>query len=265
MRPRLHFVVDPMGWICISVVFAIWLYNSVFVPMLILLPHYREGHIPVAVIICYYAASAFCVLALLRASTADPGRLPADPHIPHSERHLWELCNKCNLMRPKRSHHCSRCGHCVRRMDHHCPWINNCVGEDNHWLFLQLCFYTQVLSLFTLLLDFCQYYYFSPLTELDPDKFTTRHELALVRVSALMGLVMFGGMSGLFYSQMTGILADMTTIERMSTFSTEVSGSKRSWQWALEEVCGTRWKVLWFLPVRSRKSLQSGRHFRGLV
>lgn len=49
-----------------------------------------------------------------------------------------------------------------------CPSrINNCVGEDNHWLFLQLCFYTQVLSLFTLVLDFCQYYYFQPLTELD--------------------------------------------------------------------------------------------------
>lgn len=45
--------------------------------------------------------------------------------------------------------------------------INNCVGEDNHWLFLQLCFYTQVLSLFTLALDFCQYYYFQPLTSLD--------------------------------------------------------------------------------------------------
>ncbi len=45
--------------------------------------------------------------------------------------------------------------------------INNCVGEDNHWLFLQLCFYTQVLSLFTLVLDFCQYYYFQPLTGLD--------------------------------------------------------------------------------------------------
>lgn len=39
-----------------------------------------------------------------------------------TEREQWELCNKCNLMRPKRSHHCSRCGHCVRRMDHHCPW-----------------------------------------------------------------------------------------------------------------------------------------------
>lgn len=41
------------------------------------------------------------------------------------------------------------------------------MGEDNHWLFLQLCFYTQVLSLFTLVLDFCQYYYFQPLTSLD--------------------------------------------------------------------------------------------------
>ena len=41
------------------------------------------------------------------------------------------------------------------------------MGEDNHWLFLQLCFYTQVLSLFTLVMDFCQYYYFQPLTALD--------------------------------------------------------------------------------------------------
>lgn len=102
----------------------------------------------------YYVASALCFAALFRASTADPGRLLTDPHIPQSgvetgsasslnlvkvssravrvltdccclpaaERQHWELCNKCNLMRPKRSHHCSRCGHCVRKMDHHCPW-----------------------------------------------------------------------------------------------------------------------------------------------
>lgn len=37
--------------------------------------------------------------------------------------------------------------------------------------------------------------------------FTTRHELALLRVSTLTGLVMFGGMSSLFYTQMTGILS----------------------------------------------------------
>lgn len=35
----------------------------------------------------------------------------------------------------------------------------------------------------------------------------TRHELALLRVSTLTGLVMFGGMSSLFYTQMTGVLS----------------------------------------------------------
>ncbi|XP_066576428.1 palmitoyltransferase ZDHHC21 isoform X2 [Amia ocellicauda] len=206
MGLRIHFVIDPMGWCCISMVFFIWLYNSLFIPRLVLFPHFDEGHISVAVVIGYYVASLFCVTALVRASIADPGRLAQDPQIPHTEREQWELCNKCNMMRPKRSHHCSRCGHCVRRMDHHCPWINNCVGEDNHWLFLQLCFYTQVLSLFTLLLDFCQYYYFQPLTKVNEELFIFRHELALLRMSTFMGLLMFGGMSSLFYTQVTGIL-----------------------------------------------------------
>ncbi|KAK7832379.1 hypothetical protein U0070_011827, partial [Myodes glareolus] len=111
----------------------------------------------------FYGISIFCLVALVRASLTDPGRLPENPKIPHAERELWELCNKCNLMRPKRSHHCSRCGHCVRRMDHHCPWINNCVGEDNHWLFLQLCFYTELLTCYALMFSFCHYYYFLPL------------------------------------------------------------------------------------------------------
>uniref|UniRef100_A0A4W5KHJ4 Palmitoyltransferase n=1 Tax=Hucho hucho TaxID=62062 RepID=A0A4W5KHJ4_9TELE len=269
MKLRLHFVVDPMGWFCISMVFAIWLYNSFFVPKLVLLPHFYEGNIPWALVVCYYLASALCLVALLRASTADPGRLPPDPHIPHSEREQWEMCTKCNMRRPKRSHHCSRCGHCVRRMDHHCPWINNCVGEDNHWLFLQLCFYTQVLSLFTLALDFCQFYYFQPLTTLDQEAFMARHELALIRVSAIMGLVMFGGMSSLFYTQMAGILTDTTTIEKMTHFSNEIGGSsggsKKSWQRTLAEVFGTTWKILWFIPLRSRQPLTFPHHFRSHV
>ncbi len=44
------------------------------------------------------------------------------------------------------------------------------------------------------------------------EKFTTRHELALLRMSALMGLVMFGGMSSLFYTQITGILSVSTEL-----------------------------------------------------
>lgn len=52
MKLRLHFVVDPMGWLCISVVLAIWLYNTLFIPKLVLLPHYNEGHIPWAIVLC---------------------------------------------------------------------------------------------------------------------------------------------------------------------------------------------------------------------
>ncbi|XP_029461558.1 palmitoyltransferase ZDHHC21 isoform X2 [Rhinatrema bivittatum] len=126
------------------------------------------------------------------------------------------------MMRPKRSHHCSRCGHCVRRMDHHCPWINNCVGEDNHWLFLQLCFYTQLLSAYTLLLDFCHYYYFQPLHIVNWDLFVFKHELALLRISTFMGIIMFIGMCGLFYTQIIGLL---TVLKQTSWFSIQLSCS----------------------------------------
>ncbi|XP_072777799.1 palmitoyltransferase ZDHHC21 isoform X2 [Taeniopygia guttata] len=205
MGQRIHFVVDPQGWCCLGLIIFVWLYNTIFIPKVILFPHYEEGNISVVAVLCYYFCSVFCIASLFRASVADPGKLPENPKIPITEREHWELCNKCNMMRPKRSHHCSRCGHCVRRMDHHCPWINNCVGEDNHWLFLQLCFYTQILSSYTLILDFCHYYYFLPLKKENWDVFVFRHELALLRISAFMGLIILGGISRLFYTQLVGI------------------------------------------------------------
>ncbi|XP_042188319.1 palmitoyltransferase ZDHHC21 isoform X2 [Callorhinchus milii] len=170
------------------------------------------------------------------------------------------MCNKCNQMRPKRTHHCSRCGHCVRKMDHHCPWINNCVGEDNHWLFLQLCFYTQFLTLITLFLDFSQYYCLQPIINVKEEQFVLRHELALLRISTFMALVMFGGMLSLFHSQLTGILADTTTIERMANCFDDLSKPTKPWQQTFSEVFGTRWKILWFIPFRQRQPLRASHH-----
>ncbi|XP_043917189.1 palmitoyltransferase ZDHHC21 [Protopterus annectens] len=266
MGLRIHFVFDPQGWFCMTMIVFVWLYNTLFIPKLILFPHYEEEHISSAVIVCYYLASLLCVTSLVRASVADPGRLPQNPHIPHSEREYWDLCSKCNLMRPKRSHHCSRCGHCVRKMDHHCPWINNCVGEDNHWLFLQLCFYTEVLSLFTLVLDFCQYYYFHPLTKAgNVEYFLYRHELAALRISAFMGILMFGGMSGLFYTQLTGLLTDTTTIEKMLNCCDDMMKPRKPWQQTFSEVFGTHWKILWFIPFRQRQPLRISYHFTNHV
>ncbi|XP_030824811.1 palmitoyltransferase ZDHHC21 isoform X2 [Camarhynchus parvulus] len=226
MGQRIHFVVDPQGWCCMGLIIFVWLYNTIFIPKVILFPHYEEGNISVVAVFCYYFCSLFCVASLFRASVADPGKLPENPEIPITEREHWELCNKCNMMRPKRSHHCSRCGHCVRRMDHHCPWINNCVGEDNHWLFLQLCFYTQILSSYTLILDFCHYYYFLPLKKEN---------------------------------------WDTTSIEKMSNCCEDISRPQKPWQQTFSEVFGTHWKILWFIPFRQRQPLRVPYYFANHV
>ncbi|XP_063465931.1 palmitoyltransferase ZDHHC21 isoform X3 [Symphalangus syndactylus] len=226
MGLRIHFVVDPHGWCCMGLIVFVWLYNIVLIPKIVLFPHYEEGHIPGILIIIFYGIAIFCLVALVRASITDPGRLPENPKIPHGEREFWELCNKCNLMRPKRSHHCSRCGHCVRRMDHHCPWINNCVGEDNHWLFLQLCFYTELLTCYALMFSFCHYYYFLPLK---------KHNL------------------------------DTTSIEKMSNCCEDISRPRKPWQQTFSEVFGTRWKILWFIPFRQRQPLRVPYHFANHV
>jgi len=52
MKLRLHFVVDPMGWFCMSMVLFVWFYNSFIIPKLVLLPHYAEGHIPTSLVVC---------------------------------------------------------------------------------------------------------------------------------------------------------------------------------------------------------------------
>jgi len=40
-------------------------------------------------------------------------------------------CNKCDIRRPPRCHHCRHCNRCVLQFDHHCIWLNNCVGYNN--------------------------------------------------------------------------------------------------------------------------------------
>ena len=58
---------------------------------------------------------------------------------------IWvRNCNKCNEIKPGRTHHCASCGRCVFMMDHHCPWVNNCVGMENYRYFLLFIFYLMI-------------------------------------------------------------------------------------------------------------------------
>ncbi|XP_072563692.1 palmitoyltransferase ZDHHC2 isoform X3 [Paramormyrops kingsleyae] len=57
-------------------------------------------------------------------------------------------CDRCQLVKPDRCHHCSVCDKCVLKMDHHCPWVNNCVGFSNYKFFLLFLAYSLLYCVF---------------------------------------------------------------------------------------------------------------------
>lgn len=59
------------------------------------------------------------------------------------------ICDKCNIIKPDRAHHCAACNTCVLKMDHHCPWVNNCVSFTNYKFFVLFLAYAFFLCLFT--------------------------------------------------------------------------------------------------------------------
>ena len=60
-------------------------------------------------------------------------------------------CQKCNELKPARTHHCSVCDTCVFQMSHHCPFTNNCVGLENQRFFLLFILYSFLGSSYSLI------------------------------------------------------------------------------------------------------------------
>mmetsp|Transcript_9849 Transcript_9849/g.12999 ORF Transcript_9849/g.12999 Transcript_9849/m.12999 type:complete len:475 (-) Transcript_9849:48-1472(-) len=66
--------------------------------------------------------------------------LPRRNHV-YFPSHEASFCEKCNILRPARCHHCSFCNRCVLQFDHHCIWVNQCIGYNNYRHFFLMLFF----------------------------------------------------------------------------------------------------------------------------
>uniref|UniRef100_A0A914CN94 Palmitoyltransferase n=1 Tax=Acrobeloides nanus TaxID=290746 RepID=A0A914CN94_9BILA len=72
------------------------------------------------------------------------GALPYhDPRLYPSVRNTntTKFCYDCNIITPRRCHHCCLCNMCVLRKDHHCFLTGGCVGLANQRYFIVFLFW----------------------------------------------------------------------------------------------------------------------------
>ncbi|XP_075909701.1 palmitoyltransferase ZDHHC20-B-like isoform X1 [Petromyzon marinus] len=99
-------------------------------------------------------------------------------------------CEKCNLIKPDRCHHCSTCEACILKMDHHCPWVNNCVGFANYKFFVLFLAYSLLYCVYvsaTVLQYFLMFWRVSTRSAL-PDDQAKFHVLFLFFAGVIFGV-----------------------------------------------------------------------------
>lgn len=252
---RLHFVRDQEGYMALSCTAFYWIYGSFVNLFIILLPHYNDNQCPLELVLWFCFISAMCIISLFKASTTNPGRVPLveDSQI---DINNWEVCRVCRIKRPKRAHHCRRCKQCVLRMDHHCPWINNCVGEENHWAFTLLLFYSFLLGLTGFVIDMLHFWWWSHCVNCDKENFFIKHQIWFCYLVTAMGFAMACLMGGQVIVQHTNILMNLTTLETMAGSSDKESVKVNSAYAQYKDLCGNGYPIFWLFPFGSRRAAQ---------
>ncbi|XP_078050109.1 palmitoyltransferase ZDHHC15B isoform X3 [Augochlora pura] len=155
------------------------------------------------------------------------------------------FCEKCQLIKPDRAHHCSVCRTCVLKMDHHCPWVNNCVGFHNYKFFMLFLTYAFLYSLF-ITATTLQYFIRFCRGELEG---MSRIQLFLLFFVALMFTV---SLNSLFLYHCYLVLRNRSTLEAFTPPMFRTGKDKDGFSLGkyknFQEVFGDNPR-LWFLPV----------------
>uniref|UniRef100_A0AAY4DUF6 Palmitoyltransferase n=1 Tax=Denticeps clupeoides TaxID=299321 RepID=A0AAY4DUF6_9TELE len=155
-------------------------------------------------------------------------------------------CDRCQVIKPDRCHHCSACDMCVLKMDHHCPWVNNCVGFSNYKYFILFLAYSLVYCLFiaaTVLQYFIRFW-----TNDLPDTHAKFHILFLFFVAAMFCISILS----LFSYHLWLVGKNRSTIEafRAPVFRNgpDKNGFSLGFSKNIAQVFGDQ-KKYWLLPV----------------
>ena len=122
-----------------------------------------------------------------------------------NEKHDYTTCKKCNILRPKRAHHCHICDKCILKMDHHCFILNKCIGENNFNLFVRYIIMAEINASLAFWITLYVFFYFYSEIKL----------IGFIKYGILI-FISFMGSCGLFFYimfQIYLILADLTTLE----------------------------------------------------
>ncbi|XP_056626170.1 palmitoyltransferase ZDHHC15B isoform X2 [Triplophysa dalaica] len=156
------------------------------------------------------------------------------------------FCDRCQVLKPDRCHHCSVCETCVLKMDHHCPWVNNCVGFSNYKFFLLFLSYSMLYCVFVASTVF-QYFIKFWVGEL-PNASAKFHVLFLLFVA----LMFFVSLMFLFGYHCWLVAKNRSTLEAFSApvfqNGPDRNGFHLGFSKNLRQVFGEN-KKLWFVPV----------------
>ncbi|KAG5519996.1 hypothetical protein PMAC_001072 [Pneumocystis sp. 'macacae'] len=169
------------------------------------------------------------------------------------------FCNKCEALKPDRTHHCSICNRCVLKMDHHCPWFSNCIGFANYKHFFLFLIYISIYSFYLFISSLIILYKFVIIFDGTSKKISVNWILLLV-ISGVFAITLGGFTIWHFFL----VFRNLTTIEALkqthyitnrlnynNTFESKIDignafdlGWKKNWN----QVMGSN-KILWFLPI----------------